>query len=550
MTRKFLSTVFAHLPDGAHFLVWTLRDRRSRWYTEVTEAVKVIRDLAEGAHDVYCGVALALEDRGTHRRTTLDDAAGIVGFVADVDFAGPDKEGYAPGEEEALAVIRSPGLSPSVIVNSGHGLQAWWLLAEPWMFDEASERREAVELSRRWQDTVRSHAERLGYKIDSVGDVTRVMRVPGTHNHKSDPVPVVLLDHKGPRFQRDDLEKLLVPDDVEYPALTPDLHVDAAGADFPVAKHEALLANVREYREAWDHQSNGLRDTSLSGYDMALCNRAAAAGWTPEEIAALIREHRKKYGDDSRKWLRGDYVSRTVSASVGRVRAATEEHLATQVIENPGAASRSERLRALGIALRIQLTGIQKLTGQEPRLRFWFGTEVVELPMERVVSQSKFKATIYALTGIPPRSIGSKEQPGWDHYLIQINEVAEVIDVGTDATLDGEIVALVRSFTEARSLETVPRGTEIERPQEPFLRDGLVWFRAEDIMAFAATLGQMRIERPRLLQRLRACGAERKTMATRHRRDPKKSSTASFYGLPQGVVTAHPEAAREESPSL
>ena len=119
---------------------------------------------------------------------------------------------------------------------------------------------------------------------------------------------------------------------------------------------------------------------------------------------------------------------------------------------------RADRLRALAASLQIPLENVQRLTGKQPILRFHVGGDCIEIPQELCLEQRQFRRKMYALTGIPPRSVGSKEVPGWDHYLVVLADVAEEIDVGDDATLDGELEAMLRSFFSGRGCGPKPVG--------------------------------------------------------------------------------------------
>ncbi len=311
------------------------------------------------------------------------------------------------------------------------------------------------------------------------------------------------------------------------------------GAGFPEHKHRALLENSvgpRSYRATWEHKRRDMKDDSLSAYDLALCNLAFRAGWSDDELGALIRQHRAYYGETA-KAVRGDYVRRTVAAARARLAASVEEDEARRVVEAPVGAPREERLRALATALRIPLTNVLRITGEVPVMRFVCGEQSVELPMEQVVKQATLRGKLYSATGIMMRAIGPREAPGWDIYCERIAEVAETVEVGEEATLDGTMLSLLRSFVDSRSIEECPVGQTVERPQDPFLRENHVWFRPSDVLQYAGALGGFRgLERSRLLQRLRTLGATRVVFAVRKRgKDPsgeKANTTATFYGLP------------------
>ena len=60
----------------------------------------------------------------------------------------------------------------------------YWLFKEVWIFNTEEDRVAAAKLCKRMSATLRSVASKYGYDVDSVGDLTRVLRLPGTLNHK------------------------------------------------------------------------------------------------------------------------------------------------------------------------------------------------------------------------------------------------------------------------------------------------------------------------------------------------------------------------------
>ena len=184
---EFLQQLFAYAPADLWALLWTLPDKRSLWFL-----VGNYSDMAEAAialaadHDVYIGVSLFARDLGPHSRGKLDDAAGIVGLWADIDVASPahKKPNLPPDMEAAGFLLQAVGPKPTMLVHTGHGLHAWWLFREPWIFDSDAERKRAASFSRRWQQTLRTLARHHGWDLDATHDLTRVLRIPGTFNHK------------------------------------------------------------------------------------------------------------------------------------------------------------------------------------------------------------------------------------------------------------------------------------------------------------------------------------------------------------------------------
>src|SRR5699024_4109462 len=79
------------------------------------------------------------------------------------------------------------GARPISVVFSGGGFHPRWKLAKPIEADDAK-----GDLGR-WQLTVQRVAEENGFKADSVFDLPRVLRLPGTVNEKYDQRPAVTI---------------------------------------------------------------------------------------------------------------------------------------------------------------------------------------------------------------------------------------------------------------------------------------------------------------------------------------------------------------------
>ena len=78
--------------------------------------------------------------------------------------AGHAAQNLPPDIQSAEGLL-PPGLLPSVVVDSGHGLHAYWLFKEPWDIDGDSERAEAVNTLRRLQGYARREAAKRGWTV-------------------------------------------------------------------------------------------------------------------------------------------------------------------------------------------------------------------------------------------------------------------------------------------------------------------------------------------------------------------------------------------------
>jgi hypothetical protein len=206
-TRAFLDQLFGVCPPDLYVLIWQLGGKRSSWFT--VAQLDRAAEFAAGQENVYVGAALSPANFGPKNRCESDRAAGIIGLWVDIDVKGPAHKEAAlpPTMGHATALALSLDIFPTIRVNSGHGLQAYWLFNEPWIFADDAERDQARRLVANFIAALRSNAGERGWKLDGVKDLARVLRVPGTINSKPKcpPVPVRLIDAAGPRYDRADL---------------------------------------------------------------------------------------------------------------------------------------------------------------------------------------------------------------------------------------------------------------------------------------------------------------------------------------------------------
>lgn len=119
------------------------------------------------------------------KRTKASDVACVRVLYADFDL----KDSTDPAQiDRAISQLSLQiGVEPISVVNSGGGLHPRWKLAKP------IESADAKGVLGRWQLTVQRIAEENGFKADSVFDLPRVLRLPGTVNEKYSPAAEVTI---------------------------------------------------------------------------------------------------------------------------------------------------------------------------------------------------------------------------------------------------------------------------------------------------------------------------------------------------------------------
>lgn len=326
-TSRQLATLYDSAIDaGLGFMLsWKGESRglASQFFRDIDTASAIAATRAAERSDLWTSVALYRE-APTSGRGDADSAAGLVGFFADLDL----KDAAFLSKVEARRFIDSAfyGVRPSMIVDSGSGLHAWFLFVEPWIFADDADRHKAKVLARRFVDSVRAAAG--GKLIDSVGDLARVLRVAGTVNFSRGtgkdgverPTTIVFPEAGAAvrRYSVDELEAIMVDptfapsEDVKDP--TPEVGYLTLTPDRPEPEIVGVLRSSDErFLATWERRRRDLNDSSPSGYCMALADALAIHNATDQEIADAMIAWRRTHGADLK--LRQDWYQRTIAAA-------------------------------------------------------------------------------------------------------------------------------------------------------------------------------------------------------------------------------------------
>jgi hypothetical protein len=321
----FLQSIFGGKPEDLVILIWLLDGKRSLWCSSVEEAVRAASSHAD--QDVYVGVGLAPPEAkswGPHRRCDAGTIVGLPGLWIDVDWASPvhAKSNLPPNEDAALGLIAAMGPRPTVLVRTGHGIQAWWLFHEIWIFEHPGDWARAADAIIRWQATLRARAEARGWTVDATHDLARVLRVPGTTNTKAKPVPVDLLLHDGPRYELSDLEGFMV----EMPSVVPKRECKHGGHEVELRPDADIRSDQLEtlrmfpdFVAIWDKKRKDMKDDSQSAYDLALANWLKRYGVDDQQIANAIIAFRRRHQAKPEKALRKDYMQRLLCMAADQI---------------------------------------------------------------------------------------------------------------------------------------------------------------------------------------------------------------------------------------
>lgn len=245
-------------------------------------------------------------------RGTADQIEHLTALYADLDVKPDGLDTFDTAHQVVDVLSHILGTRPSVTVLSGNGLQPYWPI------DDQPTGPDARALLRRFGRLVAAVAERHGGRTDSVYDLARVLRVPGSHNLKNPahPKPVIALADTGRPLTVDEIDERLLeyginenPEDRE--TLTAVIAttgewvyadrtcvyvrqmIDNWKTDTPTARHPWLLSQTTRLAAA--HRSGCLAQDDHTTALQALTDRfrhlltnAPARAEQPGEIADAV----------------------------------------------------------------------------------------------------------------------------------------------------------------------------------------------------------------------------------------------------------------------
>lgn len=168
-----------------------------RCFQDVDQAVSYVKQLElRQPQGIYARATTLKEIPEEYHRGGVDHTSEFIGFWADLDIAGPGHKTkliLPPSVEECMAIIEVSGLpAPTEWVHSGGGMYPWWLLREPVELNRPEILSYISTVSAEWQWLIELASAKLNYNYGAgVGDLSRVLRIPGTINRKVADAPTM-----------------------------------------------------------------------------------------------------------------------------------------------------------------------------------------------------------------------------------------------------------------------------------------------------------------------------------------------------------------------
>jgi hypothetical protein len=260
------------------------------WHTDAEAAAREAVALS-GRYNVYAGVNPRTSGGGKKEHTTA-----IISLHAELDDAK-----FPGGRLGILAALET--LPPTLLIDSGGGVHARWDLAVPLRLDGTPAARAATIA--RVENLMRRIYRFLGGDADPVQDVSRILRIPGTLNHKPEygtPRPVSLIAHTPERrYDLDALDALLPALPVAQPQTPPVQRghrpVSAVSADdravldhARAAKNGAKFVGLHDSGDVSGHKSHSEARQALCSMLAFWCEHDQAQWERLFQGSALYRE--------------------------------------------------------------------------------------------------------------------------------------------------------------------------------------------------------------------------------------------------------------------
>lgn len=270
--------------------------------------------------DVWFGInPITGPARTGGKRGSADDVTALACLWADLDV----KPGACHSIEHAELLIADLsavlGTVPAVVIHSGHGLQPLWLIDDNESRNlDPQKRAQAAVVLKRWGRLVATIAAARDITVDSVFDLPRILRVPGTINHKhpAEPMPAYAIAYPGAPLALDEIGERL--DEYGVAEMESDATldepvdmsafewaeqtcpyaakmIDSWATETPPARHPWMLAQATRIAAArrkgcLTHTDHQRAVTALTTRMQALCDSGSnARAVAPSEVADALR---------------------------------------------------------------------------------------------------------------------------------------------------------------------------------------------------------------------------------------------------------------------
>ncbi len=508
MIEKFYREL---LPDDNYKLIWSQKDKRSHWFQDTS---KLIQYVAQHKNEnLYVGLCTTSTQLPRSARAVKENASTIRAFHIDIDILNPvahQGEKLPETLDEAIKIAYSL-MDPTYIVDSGHGLHAYYFFDEHQTISDSDY---WTMFSQQFQHAIKQKFPQ--YELDSTHDLPRILRCPGSMNYKDpdNPIECKIIEHNETAYYMD--TELM--DAIEFDPkkiiearkeIGGELHQNKSGreaavflkerglildgdAELPAQKIYNINVIEPQFMEEFNEQTER---KSASEYDLALANMGARCGLSDQEIIDLMIHHRRHHGHNL-KLNRMDYYTNTLGKA--RVRHKIEK------VEKKSPDEMSASDKELIREWLYDVTGIQiqRLLRYERSPNYYFEIELMDFPgetvhlgslAEGVWAQRAFLAKISAKTLTMPKAIKAER---WASEIIP--KLYALVENGISpetATYSGQVTVWAKEFFNDKTItKSYDEFKENQLSTQSFFHENRVYFSYESMCNWIQTSKGQRID--------------------------------------------------------
>ena len=570
----FLLTILPYDLENGRMSIFKLPEAQGSFFIDAHKAAEYAAQHT-GKSNIYFSLA-AFGESAAKRGTEVDTVA-LMAVGIDIDLKSPAHQADNLPETEAEALefvdLALPGMRPTIITNSGHGIQCFYVFKEPWEFSEDSDRVEAKQLCADIRHNYQYHMGKKGYKVDATFDLARIMRVGGTLNIKDpdNPKEVKVIEKSGMYYNKDSFEPLIVKEErktihdivrarkgEDY-----DLVLDA-DASPPHAKMVGMLEDS-DFADLWNKaidkklkaqtKENGKEgDSSLSLYDFRLCSKVVRQDWTPQEIADLIIAFRRRHAQkpkDIHKSLSMKYITRTldnVFASYDKILDNSEMqqlNLEVQVIKRKKRAGEyvdpneekkvtQKTQDAASAFFGVKFKKLRKYMSDPPEYEIVFanGVTVKIGEAKYLLNQDNLRSKAFDITGVLPKTM---KKAGFEILINFMGEEEnmEKVQTSSDTRETDRMREWIRDYIGSYTLDP-DLNSSFEGGQTPFTDNGRICIFGSRFRNYIATEKQERLGTKSFGVLMKRCGCDNVSMHFVRSKDGSET-TANVYDVTKAL---------------
>lgn len=510
MIDIFLNEIFEYLEDEDYFYIWNKKNKQTFWTNDIPQAVKYAdEECKKTGNDLYIPVGSGISPNLIERINSSPDIEykqyleteikKFSGFYLDIDIETPGsshkKSNLPKTIEDALKILDSCWIKPTLIINSGYGFHCWWLFKEPFEIENEDDFNFIKTRLKAFNNAFAVNAKDLGFEIDHLFDLKRLLRIPGTYNYKNpkDPKEVYFVkkvpenryevsdfddffnfNFEEPKIQTEkNLRNTYTSKNTKIQAILDELDF----GDQELNQDHLLSIKITfgtEFDLVWDKMLDLEKYPSASEYDWALVCFAKQLNWSSQKMLQLMLSFRKRHNlnlklDNKQYYARTiEFVNSSYDERLKKNSTYTSQKNKTENINHLVSTEKDSQINdknnllqkdedkikeALSNKLGFKILKFMKYF-EDPRPQYVLVLEnnkkIVLGEISQVSSQNKFKNHILdAINYCMP----SFKKDNWDIILQQLFDVCEEIQTDEENSNRAIIIWLEEYLQEQPNID-------------------------------------------------------------------------------------------------